>query len=778
MPSGHSCPQSVLALCRCIDLHNGVQLDCSNSDGTQVVQVLRDNQALLGLVQELTMHNSSLQRLPSKFLNGLYIKRLDLSYNEIVKIDDTAFSGMSPVVQELILSHNNLTKIPSAAISSLGTLLRLDLSNNSIADISQKDTFPSLPKLYDINLGSNNICAMHSATFENVKNSIQVINLGHNCLRAVPSSSIRGLKQLQALHVQKNNISALEALNFLNLPVLNLLNLAGNKIAEINRQAFLNVPQLKYLYLTNNQIAQLIPHQFASFDQIEMIDLTGNMITEIPSRCMAQLPQLRQLFLGGNRIRTIGKEAFANSSIVILSLINNELEEVGEFMLDGMANLQSVVLKGNKIKNVDTNAFYNAPSLVMIDLSENQIMDLSPSTFLAQLNLQMIDLRNNNITRTPYAALNHRIGAVFLQENPLVCTEKIHMLQDGQGVFISNSEDKICGGRSTTTTITTTMLNSTPVPIRRLSPKRPTMQNVMPSGAFSQAGLIEDEQETLEKGKPLNIHSIVEEKQKPSYFPKQIVRSRGMHSIHTSNTELELPENDVENFTIGIEDTTEETVPVKTPNNGGETSMKTTDKQSQLSSRLNHVDNPDAILPLPIPFLKEPQPSREAVRVKPWSEVAKSTASLEHHTLPPSVVIMPRTIGTQKSVDSSEQAQQILLRTNSSLRNQKNTVETQTKASSGRSSSPTFIIVLCMTVVAVVMITVLIGLCIMRHRHIARFTSSSRAAHTSAYVSAQAAQMNAIYGTMEHNRRISLPRSDDVQPWLHSSGHAYCNYYK
>ncbi|VDL73671.1 unnamed protein product [Nippostrongylus brasiliensis] len=690
MPSGHSCPQSVLALCRCIDLHNGVQLDCSNSDGTQVVQVLRDNQALLGLVQELTMHNSSLQRLPSKFLNGLYIKRLDLSYNEIVKIDDTAFSGMSPVVQELILSHNNLTKIPSAAISSLGTLLRLDLSNNSIADISQKDTFPSLPKLYDINLGSNNICAMHSATFENVKNSIQVINLGHNCLRAVPSSSIRGLKQLQALHVQKNNISALEALNFLNLPVLNLLNLAGNKIAEINRQAFLNVPQLKYLYLTNNQIAQLIPHQFASFDQIEMIDLTGNMITEIPSRCMAQLPQLRQLFLGGNRIRTIGKEAFANSSIVILSLINNELEEVGEFMLDGMANLQSVVLKGNKIRNVDTNAFYNAPSLVMIDLSENQIMDLSPSTFLAQLNLQMIDLRNNNITRTPYAALNHRIGAVFLQENPLVCTEKIHMLQDGQGVFISNSEDKICGGRSTTTTITTTRLNSTPVPIRRLSPKRPTMQNVMPSGAFSQAGLIEDEQETLEKGKPLNIHSIVEEKQKPSYFPKQIVRSRGMHSIHTSSTEL--PENDVENFTIGIEDTTEETVPVKTHNNGGETSMKTTDKQSQPSSRLNHVDNPDAILPLPIPFLKEPQPSRE------------------------------------------------------------NTVETQTKASSGRSSSPTFIIVLCMTVVAVVMITVLIGLCIMRHRHIARFTSASRAAHTSAYVSAQAAQMNAIYGTMEHNR--------------------------
>lgn len=87
-----------------------------------------------------------------------------------------------------------------------------------------------------------------------------------------------------------------------------------------------------------------------------------------------------------------------------------------------------------------------------------------------------------------------------------------------------------------------------------------------------------------------------------------------------------------------------------------------------------------------------------------------------------------------------------------------------------------------MTVVAVVMVSVVIGLCIMRHRHIAQFPSSSTyssSAHTNAYISAQAAQMNAIYGTMERNRGTnSFSRSDDVQPWLHNPGHNYCNYYK
>ncbi|VDK74717.1 unnamed protein product [Cylicostephanus goldi] len=76
-------------------------------------------------------------------------------------------------------------------------------------------------------------------------------------------------------------------------------------------------------------------------------------------------------------------------------------------------------------------------------------------------------------------------------------------------------------------------------------------------------------------------------------------------------------------------------------------------------------------------------------------------------------------------------------------------------APTSRLASPTFIIVLCLTVVAVVMVSVIVGLCTIRHRQIGRLTSNyseSSAARTNAYVSAQAAQMNVIYGTMERDR--------------------------
>ncbi|GMR61024.1 hypothetical protein PMAYCL1PPCAC_31219, partial [Pristionchus mayeri] len=126
------CPQAVSSLCRCEDLHNGVALNCSDSDGATVVETLKANQALLGLIQNLVMHRANVRAVPASFFAGLYIKRLDLSFNRMVKLDGNAFSGMSPVLQELILTHNNLTEIPSEALAEAKTLLKLDLSNNTI----------------------------------------------------------------------------------------------------------------------------------------------------------------------------------------------------------------------------------------------------------------------------------------------------------------------------------------------------------------------------------------------------------------------------------------------------------------------------------------------------------------------------------------------------------------------------------------------------------------------------------------------------------------------
>lgn len=142
-----ACPEIISTICHCDDLHNGIVLRCSHSDGPQAVHLLRANQVNLGLIQQLELQNSGLHRIPAGFFSGLFIKKLDLSHNNIVDIDENGFLGMNNVLQELILHHNNLTRLPTKALVPLSALLRLDVSNNSIGDIEAEHALPPLSKV-------------------------------------------------------------------------------------------------------------------------------------------------------------------------------------------------------------------------------------------------------------------------------------------------------------------------------------------------------------------------------------------------------------------------------------------------------------------------------------------------------------------------------------------------------------------------------------------------------------------------------------------------------
>lgn len=75
-----------------------------------------------------------------------------------------------------------------------------------------------------------------------------------------------------------------------------------------------------------------------------------------------------------------------------------------------------------------------------------------------------------------------------------------------------------------------------------------------------------------------------------------------------------------------------------------------------------------------------------------------------------------------------------------------------------RLAAPSVIIIMCLSTVAIVMGAVFVGLCIAKHRRMQRFGSSSAssaaAMRTNAYVNAQAAQMNMLYGSVHRNRSV------------------------
>lgn len=345
-----SCPvnRSVTVLCKCENSFNGILLDCTSD--LKTLQVLRDNKVQLGLIQQLVLQNGTLGSLTDRMFDGLFVKKLDLTNNEVENVSSRAFAGLENVLQILILRNNRLKSVPISSLADLNSLTQLDISENHIGDIVRdEDVLPNLPKLTDFNLSSNKICNLHKDVFENVKNSLQTLNLGDNCFSKIPAASIRGFKQLLALHFHKNRIRQLEPLQFMNLPFLNLINLADNHIVDIHRQSFLNVPNLRFMYLSENNISSLEANEFRTFENLELLDLTKNRIKVLPTNAFADMPKLSQLYLGDNEISTIEPGAFTNSSLIILLLSNNQLITLSSEMFNGLSYLQQFSLKNNKV---------------------------------------------------------------------------------------------------------------------------------------------------------------------------------------------------------------------------------------------------------------------------------------------------------------------------------------------------------------------------------------------------------------------------------------------
>ncbi|CAK5119937.1 unnamed protein product [Meloidogyne enterolobii] len=155
----------------------------------------------------------------------------------------------------------------------------------------------------------------------------------------------------------------------------------------------------------------------------------------------------------------------------------------------------------------------------MLDLSHNEIIDLAPGTFLNQLNLLLVDLSNNKILRTPYGAFGRRVVTVLLKENPLVCVEKIHMLQQGNGLFIPNSNDAICGEYKAYDASNTTTIPSSESEAKNSGLIADQESSITPSISVETGGEDEDDNEPLTSPSP--FVQQLEENQQNSKDNKQ-----------------------------------------------------------------------------------------------------------------------------------------------------------------------------------------------------------------------------------------------------------------
>lgn len=444
----------------------------------------------------------------------------------------------------------------------------------------------------------------------------------------------------------------------------------------------------------------------------------------------------------------------------------------------------------------------------MIDLSHNEIFDLAPATFVSQPNMLLIDMSHNKILRVPYGAFGRRVVTVLLQgkhqitfeinhflflENPLVCTEKIHMLQQGIGMLISNSEDIVCGAQRSiekiiedqsdkviqpvasnrTTSRSQEDFNSDPIlqqPNNQATMQQPIIQ---PNSAFHSNPVLrnedflaaafrqaeEDERKFKERGGfvPRGDEHQNEPRLNPTIPPIPSLISGGSNEIlqrpSTTSSSMSGEKKPTKELTIRplTTETNREVAAEKSPFlvSSGESNSRARESLELTTPIEDEMFDRNG--PAPVPNLKMPTKIHPAY-------------PLNTHTLPPSIVIAtnnrlderidltPESTRNSPLTPSMNPSRSSPTTTKNQERNEPFNVDELHRISTsqqtpsnnielrGDKSLPTLLIIICLSTVGVVLVAVFVGLCFVnKRRGQQQFFGSSNSSMT--------ARSNSYYGT-------------------------------
>lgn len=248
----------------------------------------------------------------------------------------------------------------------------IKILNSHIVNVDQR-AFEGLKELYSVNITNSDIGMLHPDTFAgNAK--LRILTLDNNDLSQMMSEQLVGSGYL------------------LKVPALEDLSLSGCNLQRLSPTAFDRLENIVFINLSNNQIQTLPERIFQRVKNIEELDLSANNITNLPEQIFANTT-LSILNLRYNRIEL--QLDFATSEIQRLDLSFNNITVIASTMFENMTGLTSLILKGNGITKIHSDAFAQLRLLRQVDLSFNELEQVSGKLFSTNKDLDVIRLNDN-----------------------------------------------------------------------------------------------------------------------------------------------------------------------------------------------------------------------------------------------------------------------------------------------------------------------------------------------------------------------------------------------
>ena len=274
-------------------------------------------------VTDLSMNNNKILSLEAfQFQKFVSLMKLDLSYNDISNINETAFRGLHSL-EVLLLNNNKLTKMPY------------------LGDIA---------------------------------NSIKTINLnGNTNIKTVNLSQVR-MTMLIKLHLEKTGLTSMPV-SISNAANLTKLDVRSNQISIIPERYFKPLAKLRSLWISNNSLTDFNVTYLTDgrgFPHLTQLRLSRNNLTIMPSTDQIS-NSLKYLRVASMSFGNITEDYFNNlRELIMLDLNEIDIHIFPQFNRN-MSQLETLYLKRNKITYVAPNHFEHLPVLKTLQLHGNQL---------------------------------------------------------------------------------------------------------------------------------------------------------------------------------------------------------------------------------------------------------------------------------------------------------------------------------------------------------------------------------------------------------------------
>jgi Leucine-rich repeat (LRR) protein/putative cell wall-binding protein len=269
--------------------------------------------------------------------------------------------------------------------------------------------------------------------------AVETLIADHNGISSI--GNLDNLSNLQWLSLGENHVKELTGVT--SLSKLTSLSLFSNKITDIS--ALKNLAQLEYLDLDNNQTVDL--SSLAGLDRLTTLLISGNGVKTIaPLKDMTSLAYLYandneitdlspladfnledgEIELARNNIRNLSPLAGLKVSGT-LSLDISENEVIDLTPLKSLSGLTSLRARGNKINSLEP----------LKELKELNVLDLSNNTLASLTGLSIANNRNykldfsDNLLKDIKALENVTAGDIDLENNQIVDISPLKNLTTG-----------------------------------------------------------------------------------------------------------------------------------------------------------------------------------------------------------------------------------------------------------------------------------------------------------------------------------------------------------